>query len=99
MTPMPIFIPISGSESTSNITSNITYPSWVIGIAKIGVAIALLGFIAFLICALLYLITDDDRFGPLDRPAVYALAVCIGGIAITLIALVLMLFTGVQIIE
>ena len=96
---MPIFIPIGGSESTSNITSNITYPSWVIGVAKIGIAVTVLSFGAFLICALLYMVTDDDRFDPLKKPAMYAFAVCIGGIAIMLISMVLMLFTGVQITE
>lgn len=97
MTPMPIFIPISGSEST--ITNNYTYPSWVVGVAKIGIAIAVLGFVALLVCLVLNMITDDDRFNVLEKPAMYTFVVCVGGIVITMVAMVLMLFTGTQITE
>ena len=93
MTPMPIFIPISRGDETSKFT----YPVWATGTLKIGFVITLLGLLALLICLTLWMITDDDRFDPVDKPAVYTFALAVIGMVVAIIGLILMMFTGVPV--
>ena len=93
MTPMPIFIPISRGDETSKFT----YPYWATGTLKIGFVIMLVGLLAMLICLTLWMITDDDRFDPTDKPAVYTFALTLIGMVVAAIGLMLMLFTGVPV--
>ena len=95
MTPMPIVIPVSRGDEANNIT----YPVWATGTAKVGLLITLIGVTALLVCLTLWMITDDDRFDLMDKPAVYTFAVATSGVVVMLIGAVLMIITGVPATE
>ena len=94
--PMPIYLP-SGSGCGSGI--EYIYPKWVMFLMGSGLTLAILGTVLLLISWVLEMITENDIFDPIKKPACYTLAMALGGVALCLIALPLMMLTGVPVTE
>lgn len=94
--PMPIYIPHS-SGCGSGI--EYIYPKWVMFLMGSGLTLALLGTALLLISWVLEMITENDIFDPIEKPACYTIAMALGGIVLCLIALPLMMLTGTPVTE
>ena len=88
----PIYMPNSSGGGTECV-----YPSWVNFIVGSGTILVIMGMVAFLICTIAMIITNDDRFDILEKPAIYVFVPMLIGVALVLISLPLLALTGVPI--
>ena len=94
-----MFYPIYISNSIGGCGTEYIYPSWVMFIAGSGITISLIGMIAFFICTILMIISDDNRFDITEKPASYVFVPILVGLILILIALPLLVLTGKPVIE
>jgi hypothetical protein len=93
MIPMPIFLP---SDSSSGV--EIIYPKWVEVIACLGGLTVVVGLL-WMVTALILSIITDDRIDVMEKPHSYSFALALFGLGIIIVAAVLMLITGQEVME
>lgn len=92
----PILIPIINHHGGKP-TVEYTYPQWVEAMLGIALAVLIIGFLAMVGVAIASILKDG--IDPFEKPYSYAFVAILLGLALAVIAMVLMLITGVPIDE